>query len=270
MTSVEGSGSSDADGTIDVEGRALPSVATELRRRRELLGWSQVKAANQSGISRTVINEIEAGRRSPSTRTYERLREALGLSLPTATALLHRPKPATHMESQLTTLAACLISTRGGTLASYAEAIGISVPAVREQLSLLGERLSAVGVAVVEDGNEIRVIPAEHVVDAVSRLTTLDVQQELTGEVVEVLVIVGVLGSPTRREIEDRRVGEDCAPLLERMVRRGLLEKARDDSLRGDPNIYRLTAIALGAMGHATLESFQVWCQRAVPAAPGT
>jgi chromosome segregation and condensation protein ScpB len=98
-------------------------------------------------------------------------------------------------------------------------------------------------------------------------LTTLEVQQQLTEEAVEVLVIVGVLGSPTRREIEDRRMGEDCTGLLERMVRRGLLEKARDDALRGDPNIYRLTAVALGAMGHASLGSFQAWCQGAVRSA---
>ncbi len=249
---------------VEVTGTALPRVATELRRRRELLGWSQGEAATRSGISRTVINEIERGRRSPSTRTYERLRDALGLSLPTATALLHRPAPGSHTERQLTTLAACLVSTRGGTLAAYAQALGVSVPAVREQLSLLGDRLAAVGVAVVEDGNEVRVVPADHVVEALSHLTTLEVQQQLTDEAVEVLVIVGVLGTPTRREIEDRRAGEDCASLLDRLVRRGLLEKARDDALRGDPNIYRLTAVALGAMGHATVESFQAWCQAEV------
>jgi chromosome segregation and condensation protein ScpB/DNA-binding XRE family transcriptional regulator len=250
--------------TVEVTGAALPSVATELRRRRELLGWSQVEAATRSGISRTVINEIERGRRAPSTRTYKKLRDALGLSLPTATALLHRPAPGSHTERQLTTLAACLVSTRGGTLAAYAQALGVSVPAVREQLSLLDERLAAVGVAVVEDGSEVRVVPAEYVVDALSQLTTLEAQQQLTDEAIQVLIIVGVLGSPTRREIEDRRLGEDCASLLERMVRRGLLEKARDDALRGDPNVYRLTAVALGAMGHATLDSFQAWCQAAV------
>lgn len=60
---------------------AAPSVATELRRRRQLLGWSQAEAARRSGVSRTVINEIERGRRVPQTRTYEKLRGALGLSL---------------------------------------------------------------------------------------------------------------------------------------------------------------------------------------------
>ncbi len=257
--------SSDGALAADLAGLALPTVATELRRRRELLGWSQAEAARRSGIGRTVINEIERGRRSPSTRTYERLREALGLSLPTATALLHRPQPASHTDGQLSTLAACLVVTRGGTLGVYAEALGISIPAVREQLSLLGDRMRAVGMAVVEDGAAVRLVPAEHVVPALTQLTTLEVQGELSDEAVQVLVIVGVLGSPTRREIEDRRLGEDCAGLLERMVRRGLLEKARDDALRGDPNVYRLTAVALAAMGHATVESFQAWCQEAVP-----
>jgi transcriptional regulator with XRE-family HTH domain len=246
---------------------AAPTVATELRRRRELLGWSQAEAARRSGVSRTVINEIEAGRRMPHTGTYEKLRRALGLSLATATALLHRPAPGSHTEGQLSTLAACLVVTRGGTLTAYSEALGLSVPAVREQLSLLGDRLAGVGLAVVEDGSEIRVVAADHVVSALARLTTLEVQHELTDEAVQVLVIVGVLGSPTRREIADRRLGEDCANLLERMVRRGLLEKARDDVLRGEPNIYRLTAFALGAMGHASLESFQAWCQSEVRSA---
>ena len=91
-------------------------------------------------------------------------------------------------------------------------------------------------------------------------MTSLEVQQALTPEAIEVLVIVGMLGAPTRREIEDRRGGEDCDSLLARMCRRGLLEKARDNRLRGDPTVYRLTALSLGAMGHATLESFQSCC----------
>jgi hypothetical protein len=50
------------------------------------------------------------------------------------------------------------------------------------------------------------------------------------------------------------------------MCRRGPLEKAVDDAAPWDPNVYGLTAVALGAMGHATLESFQSWCAAAVAA----
>ena len=73
------------------------------------------------------------------------------------------------------------------------------------------------------------------------------------------LLYVAVLGSPTRREVEGLR-GEDSESLLERLARRGLLEKVRDHSQPGDPNMFRLTALALGALGHANLESLQHWC----------
>lgn len=81
---------------------------------------------------------------------------------------------------------------------------------------------------------EARLSPFNWLADVVSTISSLEVQAALTEEAAQVLVVVGVLGAPTRREIEDRRVGEDCESLLARMVRRGLLEKARDESLRGD------------------------------------
>jgi transcriptional regulator with XRE-family HTH domain len=242
----------------------MPTAATELRRRRELLGWSQAEAARRSGVSRTVINEIESGRRVPQTRTYEKLRGALGLALPAAPALQRRSEPADWSERHRAVLSGCLLSGRGGSLAALAEAVGVPSPAVREHLPLLADRLAACGMAAVDDGDEVRLMALPWAAEAMGRMTELEVEQALSAEAVEVLVIVGVIGSPTRREIEDRRGGEDCEGLLARMCRRGLLEKARHDSLRGDPNVYRLTAVALGALGHATLESFQGWCAAAV------
>jgi transcriptional regulator with XRE-family HTH domain len=78
--------STDTQPDAELIGFATPTVAIELRRRRELLGWSQAETARRSAISRTVINEIEAGNRMPHTGTYQKLRAALGLSLPTAQA----------------------------------------------------------------------------------------------------------------------------------------------------------------------------------------
>lgn len=187
--------------------------------------------------------------RMPHTATYEKLRTALGLTLPTAQALLRRTESESHTERQLATLAACLLAGRGRTLAALAEATGLSIARVREQLSLLPDRLLVVGLAAVEDGHEVRLIPLAWASDAVSRVATVETQLALTQEATEVMIIIGVLGSPTRREIEDRRGGDDCASLLDRLCRRGLLEKARDESVRGDPNTHRLTAIALGTMG---------------------
>ena len=116
----------------------------------------------------------------------------------------------------------------------------------------------------VDDGDAVRLMPLSWAAEAVGRVAALEVEQALSQEAIEVLVIVGLLGSPTRRDIEDRRSGEDSEGLIARLCRRGLLVKARDDSLRGDPNTYTLTATALGVLGHATLESFQAWCAAAV------
>jgi chromosome segregation and condensation protein ScpB len=196
-----------------------------------------------------------------STRTYERLREALSLCLPAAPALLRRPVPQEWTERQLATLAACVLSGCGGSLAALAAAAGVAIAAVREQLSMLGDRLAAVGMCAVEDGDVVRLMPLSWAADAVAEVATLEVEQVLSGEAVEILVIVGMLGSPTRRAIQELRGGEDCEGLLTWLCRRGLLVKARDDSLRGDPNIYRITATALGVMGHATLESFEAQCR---------
>jgi hypothetical protein len=52
-----------------------------------------------------------------------------------------------------------LLRGRGGTLAALAEAVGVSIPAVREQLSLLGDRLAACGMASVDDGEQVPLIP---------------------------------------------------------------------------------------------------------------
>ena len=106
----------------------------------------------------------------------------------------------------------------------------------------------------------MRLIALTWAAGAISRVSTLEVERTLSPEAVEVLVIVGMVGAPTRRGIEDLRGGEDCEGLLTRLCRRGFLETTRDDSLKGDPYVYRLTAVALGAMGHATSESFRAWC----------
>ncbi|MGZ4665793.1 MAG: SMC-Scp complex subunit ScpB [Frankiaceae bacterium] len=245
-----------------------PDVATEVRRRRELLGWSQAEAARRSGVSRTVINEIESGRRVPEVRTYEKLRGALGLALPAAIALLRRPAPGDWTERQLATLAGCLLTGRGGTLAALADAAGVPIPAVREQVSKLGDRLAACGMAAVEDGDVVRLIALPWAAEAMSSVATLEVEHTLSPEAVEVLAAVSLLATPTRRDIEHLRGGEDCERLLARMCQRGLLEKARDDTLRGDPSVYRLTALAVGVMGHTTAESFQARCAEVLPASP--
>ncbi len=84
-----------------------------VRARREQLGWSQSRLARASGVSRTVVNEVENGRRSPSLPTYDKLRRALGLDLASSLALLPTATPASLSERFLTTVAGLLITAGG-------------------------------------------------------------------------------------------------------------------------------------------------------------
>jgi transcriptional regulator with XRE-family HTH domain len=53
----------------------------ELTRARNELGWSQQKLADESGVNKATINQIERGRRSPNVETLEKLADAMGLEM---------------------------------------------------------------------------------------------------------------------------------------------------------------------------------------------
>ena len=64
------------------------SVPERLRQRREELGLSQTRLAGIAGVNPATVNGIEAGSRSPSVRTIEKLAAALNIP---ATYLLEEP-----------------------------------------------------------------------------------------------------------------------------------------------------------------------------------
>jgi segregation and condensation protein B len=231
------------------------AIAAELRRRRDLLRITQVEAARRTGVARSVINEIEQGHRVPSVRTYERLRVGLGLTLPAST-LVPRPSPPPVEEHHVARLAACLVAAHRAPLSDLAEALGITLPALREGLSVLGERLSPVGMQVVVDGIEAEICPLPFAQEAVGRIVSLERVRALTQEQVEVLAIVASMGSATRRQVERLR-GEDCESLLRRLTQRGLVEPVPDEARPGAPNIYRLTTRGVAVCGHSSLEGLQ-------------
>ena len=241
---------------MQVVGRMSP-VAAELRRRRELLGITQVEPSRRTGVARTVINEIERGRRVPSIPTWQAIREGLGM-LPPPTVLLAPPSPVDLTDAHLRRLAACVIVAGGAALADVATALGISLSAVREGLLVIGGRLAAVGLRLVEDGFTVRVGPAADAEAAVTQLTTVDPIDELTAEQLSTIAIVAYFGTATRRQIEAIR-GEDSEALLRRLVERGFLERVKDDAALGAPNVYRVSAKALAAIRYHDPESLQAF-----------
>lgn len=233
-------------------------IARELRRRRELLRLSIRAAAERTGVSHTVINEIERGHRLPTVRTFERLRHGLGLDA-SPDILVRPPQPVDPLEVHLSRLAACLWASGGRIhLADLAAALGTSVAVVREQLPALAPRLGACCLAVVTDGVEVRLEPlpvAEPALEAMGRLLHHRRLSVLSTEATVLLAYIGWHEEATRADLDDLR-GEDCTVLLGRLVNAGFLDAVRaTDGHRA--NRYRLTTAALQALGVASPEELR-------------
>jgi chromosome segregation and condensation protein ScpB len=247
----------------------LSGVALEIRHRRQLLGLSQVQLAEVSGVSRTVINKVEQGARVPSIRTYARLRASLGLEAPPA-ALIPAPVPTRLDGDLVAALSAALLMTREVSLGELASALDLAIPAVRENLDRVAERLHGVGFSLTDDGGTVRLWPLAGAPSEVVRaLTVTEDDVQPSPEQVQILGLVAYFGQMTRALIEHFRQ-EDSASLLDRMVKRGLLAKVRSDRGVGSPNIYRVTAKALRAAGYPTVEAMRAVIQANVNAAEQT
>src|SRR5215208_8399588 len=57
----------------------MSEVGREVRRRREVLGWSQAKLAVEAGMAVSAVSQIENGHRRPSAGSLEKLSRAYGL-----------------------------------------------------------------------------------------------------------------------------------------------------------------------------------------------
>ena len=209
-----------------------------------------------AGVSRTLLNRVEAERRAPSVRTYARLRAALGLEAPPATLIPTRLP--TRLDTDLVAaLCAGLLMRREAALADLASALGLSIAAVRENLEAVAERLAPVGFALTDDGGSVRLWPlAGRVSQMLAALAVTEADQTPSPEQVEILGLVAYFGQLPRSLIEHYRQ-EDSASVLHRMVRSGLLATIRSDRGVGSPNVYRVTAKALRAAGYPTAEAMK-------------
>ncbi len=63
---------------MDVRAR----VGRNMKRLREVRGWSQEELADRAGIHRTYVSGVERGVRNPTVTVLEKLAIALGATLP--------------------------------------------------------------------------------------------------------------------------------------------------------------------------------------------
>ncbi len=61
------------------------SIGREIAKQRKILGLTQKQVANQTGINKTTLSEIENGRFTGSLDIFERYIDAVGLQLDIST-----------------------------------------------------------------------------------------------------------------------------------------------------------------------------------------
>jgi transcriptional regulator with XRE-family HTH domain len=59
----------------------LSGLGSEVRRLREEQGWTQNQLSVFAGVSQPTVNQIETGKRNPSTATVVKLADALGVGV---------------------------------------------------------------------------------------------------------------------------------------------------------------------------------------------
>ena len=87
---------------------ARQRLATNLRLRRLLLGWSQETLAAEAGLDRSYIGDLEKAERNVSLDALEKLAKAFGTEIP---ELLADPEPA-HLGERLIAQVRRAISNR--------------------------------------------------------------------------------------------------------------------------------------------------------------
>jgi chromosome segregation and condensation protein ScpB len=186
--------------------------------------------------------------------------------------MIPRRLPLELDSDRVTALCAGLLARHEASLGELASALDIAIPAVRENLERVAERLRPVGYTLTDDGGTVRLWPLPGPPSEVVRcLSTVEETVQPSPEQVGILGIVAYFGQITRTQIEAFR-GEgdgavDSASVLDRMVRQGLLGKVRSDRGLGAPYVYSVTTKALRASGYPSVEAMrEVIASRFTPA----
>jgi chromosome segregation and condensation protein ScpB len=218
-----------------------------------------------------MLSLIETGKRRPSLRSWERIRQSLGITAPLPEEAW-RQQPRQISDELVASLGACLAAVRQAALAELAEATACSISEVRLGLRRLAEQLAPAGMQVLDDASHVQLAPDRRFHGTVAHLLQPEQLPRLTQEQAEVLAIVIADGMATRRRIEEVRgaaqlsiapdgpasLPRDSSETLALLLSRGLLCAERDDHATGRPLVYQSTPRLLQLLGAETLEEARV------------
>ena len=199
---------------------------------------------------------VERGQRTPSLEVLSDLQRALGLApdLPAELIGVARRPIADHIVALLGAALACMSEPSLDVLAAGAD---ISRDEVRQGLRALSDKLTPLGMVVIDDGATARLAPRPELQDELQLIGEPEQLRPMTTAQAEVLAICVGLGVATRGRIEAVR-GVDSADIIATLVRQGLLACEEDDNSPGHPLVYRPTAKMLHVSSVETLEDLRV------------
>src|SRR5256712_6945567 len=116
-----------------------------------------------------MLSLIETGKRRPSIRSWQRIRQTLGITEPLPEEAW-RQQPREISDELVAALGACLAAVRQASLAELAEATGAPISDVRLGLRRLAEQLEPTGMQVLDDGSHVQLAPETRFPGAVAYL----------------------------------------------------------------------------------------------------
>jgi segregation and condensation protein B len=229
----------------------LLELGQALRARRIAVGLTLTELANLAEISAAQISRIETGRSRPSYDTLIRLRDAVGLEVPTAvTQPARRQTPDDGVVARLGAILAARHSLSFGNASKF---LDVQITTLRDAAAELAQRLAPVGMTVVEDGETLALLPHRALAGLVARVMEEEATPRLTPAHLEVLAIVVHTGTITRRRVDEIR-GVDSAETVAQLVEWQLLR--REGREKRAP-LYRPTLRLVEITGASSLEELR-------------
>ena len=140
------------------------------------------------------------------------------------------------------------VASRPLSLKEISESVSAPVAEVAAIISTIKEKynVSDSGINVIDNGADIQMVTSPENRELVEKITTKEINGELTRAQLETLTVVAYQGPITRPELEQLR-GVNCSIILRNLQMRGLV----DEDETGDAIVpsYRVSANALRFLG---------------------
>lgn len=149
--------------------------------------------------------------------------------------------------------AVLFVTTKPTSIKQIAKVLALDEQAVRTAVAALAASRNASdsGMHILVHADDVQLVTNPAYAEAVSAMTSVEMEQELTRPSLETLTIIAYRGPVTKPEIEAIR-GVNCSLILRNLMMRGLVDE-RDDVIKMQP-VYRLSSDAMRFFGVHTVE----------------